>query len=293
MRIAGIDIGGTSVKLGVFDTGAGLVATEKIPSGQAEPGVIVKGIADFVKRSNVEMVGVGTAGNVDAAAGLVTADNLRWMAVPLRDMLAEATGQRVWVDNDANAALMAEWYDGACRGATTAVYITLGTGVGGAVIINGKPWRGHTNTACEFGHIISHADGLRCSCTRSGCFEMYASAGALLRYTKASSVKRVMDGLEAGEKEIAEGFKVFIHELGIGMISLILTYNPEAFVIGGGLAALGGRLLTAIRNEVYGAFSERPDYFLGNICLAKHGNDAGMIGAALLALEMGDRIRRK
>ena len=292
MRIAGIDIGGTSVKLGIFDTGAGLVRTEKLVTGSAEPEKIVAGIAEFVNNADVELCGVGTAGNVDTEKGLVTADNLRWTNVPLRDMLAKATGQRVWVDNDANAALMAEWYDGACRGVQTAVYITLGTGVGGALIVNGKPWRGHTNTACEFGHIITHADGLPCSCTRRGCFEMYASAGALLRYTGAESVKRVMDGLEEGDKAIAAGFRTYIHELGLGMVSLIMTFNPEVFVIGGGLAALGGRLLTGIRNEVYGAFSERPDYFLGNICLARHGNDAGMIGAALLALEMGDRLNK-
>ena len=265
MRIAGIDIGGTSVKLGIFDTGAGLVRAEKLVTGSAEPEKIVAGIAEFVNNADVELCGVGTAGNVDTEKGLVTADNLRWTNVPLRDMLAKATGQRVWVDNDANAALMAEWYDGACRGVQTAVYITLGTGVGGALIVNGKPWRGHTNTACEFGHIITHADGLPCSCTRRGCFEMYASAGALLRYTGAESVKRVMDGLEEGDKAIAAGFRTYIHELGLGMVSLIMTFNPEVFVIGGGLAALGGRLLTGLRNEVYGAFSERPDYFLGNI----------------------------
>lgn len=292
MRIAGIDIGGTSVKMGVFDTGAGLLRTEKLVTGNADPEKIVAGIAEFVKSADVEMCGVGTAGNVDTEKGLVTADNLHWTNVPLRDMLARATGQRVWVDNDANAALMAEYFDGACRGVQTAVYITLGTGVGGALIINGKPWRGHTNTACEFGHIITHADGLECACTHKGCFEMYASAGALMRYTNTKSVQEVMDGLAAGNRAIKDGFRVYIHELGLGVISLIMTFNPEVFVIGGGLAALGGKLLTAIRNEVYGVFSERPEYFLGNICLARHGNDAGMIGAALLALEMGDRLNK-
>lgn len=292
MRIAGIDIGGTSVKMGVFDTGAGLLRTEKLVTGNADPEKIVAGIAEFVKSADVEMCGVGTAGNVDTEKGLVTADNLHWTNVPLRDMLAQATGQRVWVDNDANAALMAEYFDGACRGVQTAVYITLGTGVGGALIINGKPWRGHTNTACEFGHIITHADGLECACTHKGCFEMYASAGALMRYTNTKSVQEVMDGLAAGNRAIKDGFRVYIHELGLGVISLIMTFNPEVFVIGGGLAALGGKLLTAIRNEVYGVFSERPEYFLGNICLARHGNDAGMIGAALLALEMGDRLNK-
>ena len=291
MRIAGIDIGGTNIKLGVFDTGAGLIRTEKFPTGDGDPRRIVAGIADFVARSDVELCGVGTAGNVNAEKGVVTADNLRWTSVPLGDMLREATGGRVWVDNDANAALMAEWYDGACRGAQTAVYITLGTGVGGALLVNGRPWRGHTNTACEFGHIITHADGLPCACTHKGCFEVYASARALLKYTGAETLLQLMDDLNLEEPTMEAGFRTYIHELGLGMTSLIMTFNPEVFVIGGGVAALGERLLNAIRREIAEVFHERPEYFAGDICLARHGNDAGMIGAAMLALQMGDRMR--
>ena len=286
MRIAGIDIGGTSVKLGVFDTEKGLLNTEKIMTGDADPEKMVAGIAEFVNRSDVELCGAGSAGVVDTVNGLVRADNLRWKDVPLRDMLVKATGKRVWIDNDANAALMAEWYDGACKGATNALQITLGTGVGGAALINGKPWRGHANTACEFGHLITHADGLRCSCTQRGCFEMYASAGALLRCTGAETVRQVMDGLAGGDKAIREGFAVYTHELCVGMISLIMAFNPQVFVIGGGLAALGDDLLTPVREEIYEAFRERPNTFHGEIRLAKHGNDAGMIGAALLAREL-------
>ncbi|MBQ4090205.1 MAG: ROK family protein [Clostridia bacterium] len=291
MRIAGIDIGGTSVKMGVFDTSAGLLSIERLPTRGAPAEQIVAGIAEFVNRSSVEMVGVGTAGYVDTQKGLITAENLKWVEVPLRSMLAEATGKRVWVDNDANAALMAEYFDGACRGVQTAVQITLGTGVGGALIMNGKPWRGHRNTACEFGHIITHIDGLQCPCSHKGCYEMYASAGALMRYTGTQSIVEVREGLEAGDPKIEEGFKVYIHELGVGMVSLIMTFNPEVFVIGGGLvSAFGDRLLNAVREEVYGEFKQRPDLFSGDICLAKHGNDAGMIGAAMLALEMGTKI---
>lgn len=290
MRIAGIDIGGTSVKMGVFDTSAGLLSIERLPTKGAPAEDIVAGIAEFVNRSQVEMVGCGTAGYVDVRKGTITAENLKWVELPLRDMLAKATGKRVWVDNDANCALMAEYFDGACRGVQTAVQITLGTGVGGALIMNGKPWRGHRNTACEFGHIITHIDGLQCACSHKGCFEMYASAGAMMRYTGTESIKEVMDGLDAGDRRIEKGFREYIHELSVGVISLIMTFNPEVFVIGGGLAALGDRLLYALRQEVYGEFRQRPDLFSGDICLARHGNDAGMIGAAMLALEMGANI---
>lgn len=290
MRIAGIDIGGTSVKMGVFDTSAGLLSIERLPTRGAPAEDIVAGIAEFVNRSQVEMVGCGTAGYVDVRKGTITAENLKWVELPLRDMLAKATGKRVWVDNDANCALMAEYFDGACRGVQTAVQITLGTGVGGALIMNGKPWRGHRNTACEFGHIITHIDGLQCACSHKGCFEMYASAGAMMRYTGTESIKEVMDGLDAGDRRIEKGFREYIHELSVGVISLIMTFNPEVFVIGGGLAALGDRLLYALRQEVYGEFRQRPDLFSGDICLARHGNDAGMIGAAMLALEMGANI---
>ena len=290
MRIAGIDIGGTSVKMGVFDTSAGLLSIERLATAGIPAEKVVDGIAEFVNRSAVELVGVGTAGYVDVKNGTVTAENLKWVELPLRSMLEERTGKRVWVDNDANAALMAEYFDGACRGVQTAVQITLGTGVGGALIVNGKPWRGHKNTACEFGHIITHIDGLECACSHKGCFEMYASAGALMRYTNTASVKDVVIGLEKGDEAIKEGFRVYIHELSVGMISLIMTFNPEVFVIGGGLvSAFGETLLTAIREEVFAEFRLRPDLFDGDICLAKHGNDAGMIGAAMLALEAGNR----
>ena len=288
MRIAGIDIGGTSVKMGVFDTSAGLLSIERLPTKGTPAEEIVAGIAEFVNRSQVELVGCGTAGYVDVKKGLITAENLKWVELPLRNMLAKATGKRVWVDNDANCALMAEYFDGACRGVQTAVQITLGTGVGGALIMNGKPWRGHRNTACEFGHIITHIDGLQCACSHKGCYEMYASAGALMRYAGADSVAAVRDGVAAGDPKMIEGFKTYIHELGVGMVSLIMTFNPEVFVIGGGVvSAFGDTLLNAVREEVYGEFKQRPDLFDGDICLAKHGNDAGMIGAAMLALEMG------
>lgn len=286
MRIAGIDIGGTSAKMGVFDTEAGLLSMKKLPTAGAPAEDTVAGIAEFVKRSNVEYCGIGTAGYVNIESGLITAENLMWDKVPLRRMLEEATGKFVWVDNDANAALMAEFYDGACKGAQTAVQLTLGTGVGGGLIINGRPWRGRRNTACEFGHIITHADGLRCTCSHKGCYEMYASAGAMMRYTGKSSIKAVMDGLAAGESAVEEGFRVYIHELSLGIISLIMTFIPEVVVIGGGLvSAFGERLLNDVRREVMAEFAENPTLFDGEIRLAVHGNDAGMIGAAMLALD--------
>ena len=286
MRIAGIDIGGTSAKMGVFDTEAGLLSMKKLPTAGAPAEDTVAGIAEFVKRSNVEYCGIGTAGYVNIESGLITAENLMWDKVPLRRMLEEATGKFVWVDNDANAALMAEFYDGACNGAQTAVQLTLGTGVGGGLIINGRPWRGRRNTACEFGHIITHADGLRCTCSHKGCYEMYASAGAMMRYTGKSSIKAVMDGLAAGESAVEDGFRVYIHELSLGIISLIMTFIPEVVVIGGGLvSAFGERLLNDVRREVMAEFAENPTLFDGEIRLAVHGNDAGMIGAAMLALD--------
>lgn len=288
MRIAGIDIGGTSVKMGVLDTDAGLLSTDRLPTAGVKVDKIIEGIAAFINRNDVELVGVGTAGYVDIKKGLVTAENLNWVDVPLRGLLEKATGKPVWVDNDANAALMAEFYDGACKGTQTAVQITLGTGVGGALIVNGKPWRGHTNTACEFGHLITHADGLPCSCSHKGCFEVYASAGALMRYTETPSVRAVVEGLEAGDAKVEEGYKTYIHELSIGIVSLIMMFCPEAFVIGGGVvSALGDRLLKDINEEVGKNFVQYPGQFQGEIRLAKHGNDAGMIGAAMLAVEAG------
>jgi hypothetical protein len=134
----------------------------------------------------------------------------------------------------------------------------LGTGIGGALILDGKPWRGHTHTAAELGHIITHADGLPCSCSRRGCFEMYASASALSRMGNGQSAKEIIDAAARQEAEPSRIFQSYLHELGIGLVTLIVVFNPEVIVLGGGISAAGDILLQGCRTEIRRQFYGRP-----------------------------------
>jgi glucokinase len=283
MRIAGIDIGGTAVKIGLFEPDKGLTSRMQLATVTGNPEELAAIIHEAVRQLSADLVGIGTAGAVDTSTGLVTAGNLHWRDVPLRQLMEQQMRCPVWVDNDAQAALMAEHYNGACAGVRNVVYLTLGTGIGGALLLDGKPWRGHDNTAGELGHIITHADGLPCSCSKCGCFEVYASASALVRMSGGMAAKDVIDAARGGEPKYFDLFASYLHELGIGIVTLIMIFNPEMVVIGGGISAAGDMLLEGLRREVSALFAGRPNYFKGSIQLARHRNDAGMIGAAVLA----------
>ncbi len=283
MRIAGIDIGGTDIKLGLFDPEKGLLESQRLPAVLADPVRLVNLLAEKISRMDVDLVGVGTAGAVNTSTGLVTAGNLAWFDVPLRQLMQERLGCPVWVDNDAKVALMAESYDGACAGLDNVVFLTLGTGIGGALLLDGKPWRGHNNTASELGHIIIHADGLLCACTKRGCLEMYASATALARQQPGLTAKEIIDRARLGRQPCQDIFAAYIRELSRGLTSLIMIFNPQMIVLGGGISQAGPILLDGVQAEIKRIFAGRPHYFTGQIELAHHRNDAGMIGAAVLA----------
>ena len=153
--IAGVDIGGTSVKFGVFEDGKNLIYKASKPSVIGDPDGMVELIAGMVEETpyRIDKMGVGTPGTVMLPQNLVSAGNLHWHNAPLCAMLNRRLKVPIWVDNDAQTQLAAEWWDGACKGLQSVVYLTFGTGVGGAFLFNGKPWRGHMNTAGELGHI--------------------------------------------------------------------------------------------------------------------------------------------
>lgn len=284
MSIAGVDIGGTSVKMGLLREGEGLVWQKKIPSVVGDAEKLAARIAEALKEcpERPERIGVGTAGSVRRTDHTVTAGNLGWVDVPLGRLLGEATGLPVWVDNDAQAALAAEVYDGVCRGEKDVVYLTLGTGIGGAMLIDGRPWRGPDYTGAELGHIITHARGRKCTCGRRGCFEVYASANALARMARCSTQK-VVRGVLDGDAEMNSVFNRYIEELAIGVTSLFMVFKPNVLVLGGGLSAAGDVLLTRLQAAVGAEFERNPDYCHMRIALAQHGNEAGVLGAAALA----------
>ncbi len=282
MRIAGVDIGGTSIKVGVFEDDR-LLCKNSIQTPFADPQAVCEEIARMLDGQNVSFVGVGTAGSVSIKEGTVFASNLGWEGVHLQKMLEDRLSLPVCVDNDAQAALMAEWADGVCKDTECALYLTLGTGIGGAMIVNGKPYRGRNNLGAEFGHMITHANGPKCGCGRRGCFEYYASATALRRMAHGRSTRDIVSAAKSGDSQMKHVFGQYIRELCIGLNNLIMAYDPEVIVLGGGVSGAGSFLSDACQRELERIFAQTTDPLLCSIQTAKHKNDAGIIGAAQLA----------
>jgi glucokinase len=231
-----------------------------------------------------DLVGVGSAGAVNHITGLVGAGNLKWRDVPLRATLAEKIQKPVWVDNDAKAALMAEWHSGVIKGARCAVCVTLGTGLGGGLLIDGRPWRGDDNTAFELGQIVTHGDAYSRSGTKEGRFEYYASAVGISRMTGGRPARETVEGVIAGDPLALAVFDWFIDELSMGLMTVIMLFRPEIIALGGGISAAGDYLLDGIRKKIVDLHGGKTSSFRPErIQMAVHGNNAGMIGAAALA----------
>ena len=284
--IGGVDIGGTSVKFGALENGRNLVYKTSLPSVLNHPDGMVELIAKMVEECpyTISKLGVGTPGTVLLPQNLVSAANLGWHNTPLCAMLNRRLKIPIWVDNDAQTQLAAEWWDGACKGLQSVVYLTFGTGVGGAFLFNGKPWRGHMNTAGELGHFITHADGLPCTCGLKGCYEAYASAGALCRMAHRDNAKEVIDAARDGDPEMMAVFRAYLHEVAIGIASIYMLFCPEAIVLGGGISAAGDILLHTLAQELKRVDPSKAADISQLLCLAVHRNDAGIRGAAALAL---------
>src|SRR6478735_3243148 len=277
----GIDIGGTKVAGGVVDESG--VITQRTrrdtPHRSTSPAVventIVESVEELLSRvdaDDVVAVGIGAAGFVaEDRATVVFAPHLSWRNEPLRDALSQRIALPITVDNDANAAAWAEATFGAARGESHVVVITLGTGIGGALIIDGNVQRGRHGIAGEFGHMQIMPGGARCECGNRGCWEQYASGNALVREARAM--------IEAGSPVVAD----LGEWLGIGLANLASAFDPGLFVIGGGVSAADEMLIgparEAFRRQLPGR-GYRPE---ARIVRAVLGSDAGLIGAAELA----------
>lgn len=292
----GADIGGTSVKLGVVDEECRIVESRKILTGEAcSSDDIVEGIIaacrQLTERYGTMPVGIGSAGLVNPRTGYVLrAGNLPFTEEPVAGRVSEALKTPVFLDNDANCALIGEHAAGACRDADDAIIITIGTGIGGAVMIGGRIYRGHNYKAAEFGHFVIHMRGEPCSCGLRGCFEQYASASALTDMTKrcarafpgsllAEVAARGIDGSTAfkaagqGCPAATELLKDYGEILALGINSLVKIFQPQVTVLSGGVAVQGEYLLSFIRPHLI------PDAAVRTTELAGNG---GLIGAALL-----------
>lgn len=312
MYYLGIDIGGTNIAIGVVNEEMKIIArgNSKTPTPCPED-VFCDAIvatantalsAAGITWDDVEEVGVGCPGTVNRDCGVIEfSNNLGYRDFPLQKMLEERMPDvKVILENDANAAAYGEYKAGALKGAKDAVAITLGTGLGGGIIIGGNVYSGFNFAAGELGHNVIVVDGRPCNCGRDGCWERYSSATGLIITTKEYmdkdksskmwelvggdlnkvSGRTAFDGMRAGDATAKKAVDEYIHYLSVGVANVINTFQPDIFCIGGGICNEGETLMAPIRE-----FCEKETYITSKrtkICKAELGNDAGIIGAALL-----------
>lgn len=308
----GIDIGGTNISAGVVDERYAMLSKEKVKTLNERPYSDV--LSDIIKAANaavhaagitfdeVECVGVGCPGTCNRETGCVEyANNLHWENVPLAADLEKALGKRTYFDNDANVAAYGEYLAGAAKGAKNAVVITLGTGVGAGIIINGEIYSGSNFAGAEIGHTVIVFDGAQCSCGRKGCFEAYSSATGLIRMTKEAVVRNpsslIKELAEADGKYSARtafnaaklhdetGIEVvdsYIKHLACGIANTINVFQPDILCIGGGVCNEGDNLLLPLKKLVAENIYSKNSTKNTEIVICSLGNNAGIIGAAML-----------
>lgn len=309
---AGIDLGGTFIKCGIVSSEGELLAKEKIPTDSARGyEEIARDMADLVRRLEeragirAEAVGVGSPGTVDSKNGIVVySNNIAWKDVPLGNEIEKILGVPVYLTNDANAAALGESYMGAGKDYDNIVLVTLGTGVGGGIVLDGKLYEGGHSAGAEIGHTVIRMNGEKCTCGRRGCLEAYASATALIRQTRnaikkhpesimrklsesAESVngKTPFDAMRAGDKTAKKVVNGYIRYLGEGIADLVNVFRPDAVLVGGGICAEGDTLMKPLKKAVESRMFGGTAYAPVEILAATLGNDAGIYGAAKLAMD--------
>ena len=314
MYTIGIDLGGTNIVASVVDDDYNIIGTSKTPTNSPRSAdEIFDDIADVCEEAvkaagltmeDIDSVGMGTPGTVNQDGIIEFANNLAFNNVPARTMLAKRINkpeEKVFIENDANCAALGEAYAGCGNGARDFVAVTLGTGVGSGVIIGGKIVNGVNYAGGECGHMVIVVDGEQCSCGRKGCWEAYASATALIRQTKKAmeeypdslmhklakeegkvSGRTAFDAMRLGD---IAGIKVvddYIKYVACGLINIVNALQPEIICIGGGICNEGETLMKPLRRFVQSERYSIHSKIQTKIVKAELGNDAGVIGAALL-----------
>ncbi|MBQ7185007.1 MAG: ROK family protein [Clostridia bacterium] len=312
MIYAGVDLGGTNIAVGIVNEHGDILARTSTPTrperdykeiAQDMLLCIYKTLKECGRDANdLESVGVGIPGIANPKDGtIIYCTNLGWRDVPLNKELQKYLPKPVFIDNDATVAGYAESISGISKGCDSSVFITLGTGVGAGIVIHGRPWSGFHGVGSELGHITVAMDGVPCTCGNNGCLERYCSATAIIRMARQEvlsypesqmlslvngdpeqiSARTVFDAAKNGDKAAVRIYQRYVNYLAIGINNVISFLDPEMIVIGGGVSAAGSFLLDGIRECL-------PRYLMyktvanPRIELATLGNEAGIIGAALL-----------
>jgi glucokinase len=308
----GVDIGGTKILAGTVTDDGEIVSTARRETPRSDAADVLELVADVVDElvrgsdAPIEGVGVGVAGLVDAdRAKVFFAPNLKWSQVPARTLLEARTGLPVVIENDGNIAAWGEYRFGAGRGARDLTLVTVGTGIGGGIVIDGRLFRGAHGAAGEIGHINAVPDGRPCGCGRNGCLEQYASGNALVREARLLAADRraeagillalgdgtpegvqglhITEAARAGDPIALEAFGIVGTWLGRGLADLAAVLDPDVFVIGGGVSDAGDLLLASARQTLTDKLIGQQNRPAPVVRVAELTNSAGLVGAADLA----------
>ena len=294
-KVIGVDVGGTKILAGVITEDGSVLERVEIPSPTASQEGLLGALDQAVEAlldDDVEAIGFGIPSRIDQRSGMVLGSvNLPLAGLCFRQRMCERFDLPAGIDNDANVAAIAEWKAGAGRGTSDLVMITLGTGVGGGLILGGKPYRGAIGAGAELGHMVVMHDGPACygNCSGRGHLEALCSGHAATLLAREvfgpdCDSRKLVEMARAGEERALEVLRTIGLRLGSAIGSLINVFNPEIIVIGGGFAAAGELILAPARErlatEALSGMSE-----LTRVALAELGPDAGMIGAGFVAFE--------
>ena len=315
--ILAVDLGGTKIVTALISSRGEIISRGYNPT-LAEEGAdavinrILTTVNSFVSNAlsssySIATIGIAAAGAIDSEKGLVTdSPNLPgWHNIPLKDMVEKATGIRTFIMNDASAAALGEHIFGAGRGMNNLIYLTVSTGIGGGIIINGRLYSGPSGSAGEIGHTTIDINGPRCSCGNIGCLEMLASGKAVAREAK----RLIAQGAKTAIIELAEGdlqnitaqtvataaqkgdtlaltiISKAANYLGVGLVNLVNIFNPEMIIVGGGMAKMGNMLLDGARKVVTERAFQMPAQLV-RIVPSQLGDNAGVLGAVAFAREL-------
>lgn len=314
----GVDLGGTNIAVGLVNSDLSLVRKVSAPTKNGgDPDGIMKVMAELCLKlvneaglttDDIISCGIASPGTANSDTGIVEyANNIAMLNYPIVDKLRALTGfEKIYLDNDANAAALGEAIAGSAKGATSAVVITLGTGVGGGIIIDKKIYSGFNHAGAELGHTVIEKDGRPCTCGRRGCFEAYSSATGLINITKDkmmenpdSELWKRCDGdlskisgksafasmRETGDETAKEVCKEYISYLATGVANIMNIFQPEVISIGGGVSNEGDPLFEPLKTLVYKENYAKNSPRVTRIERATLGNDAGIIGAAALGAD--------
>ncbi len=312
--VIGIDLGGMSAKGAILKDGK-LLGKSRVTTDASKPAestacdlaelCMATLAAAGASLSEVEAIGIGSPGVIDSENGTVVYwSNFQWRNVELAKQVEKLTGKKVFVTNDANAAALGEARYGAGKAYENSILVTLGTGVGGGIVLGGKLFEGFKSAGAEIGHMSINFDGGKCTCGRAGCFERYASATALINTTReemmnnpksamwqiAESIEKVdgrtaFDGMRAGDETAKIVINKYISALGEGIVNLVNLFRPQAILVGGGVSAEGEALLQPLREYVFPRVYVSTEYAPFELKRAELGNDAGIFGAAQYAVD--------